>query len=76
MADTGNLLFDVSTEVGEEIFRAKKEAMKAKPIEFGKRSASASEWRDTVRQISSFKDAELQRLGMKGFLAQWRGKQK
>ena len=68
MADTGNLLFDVSTEVGE--------AMKAKPIEFGKRSASASEWRDTVRQNSSFKDAELQRLGMKGFLAQWRGKQK
>ena len=76
MADTGNLLFDVSTEVGEEIFRAKKEAMKAKPIEFGKRSASASEWRDTVRQNSSFKDAEPQRLGMKGFLAQWRGKQK
>ncbi len=76
MADTGNLLFDVSTEVGEEIFRAKKEAMKAKPIEFGKRSASAAEWRDTVRKNSSFKDAELQRLGMKGFLAQWRGNQK
>ena len=37
MANTGNLLFDVSTEVGEEIFRAKKQAMKSKAVEFGKR---------------------------------------
>ena len=76
MAKTGNLLFDVSTEVGEELFRAKKEALKAKPIEFGKRAASSSEGRDTIRQNSSFKDAELKRLGTKGFLAQWRGNQK
>ena len=76
MADTGNLLFDDSTEVGEEIFRAKKEAMKAKPIEFGKRSASAAEWRSAIRENPSFKEAELARLGTKGFLAQWRGNQK
>ena len=37
MADTGNLLFDISTEVGEEIFRAKKQAMKSKAVEFVKR---------------------------------------
>lgn len=74
MAATGNLLFDVSTEVGQEIFRAKKESMKAKPIEFGKKSATAQQWRDTIRQNQSFKDSELERLGMKGFLAQWRGR--
>ena len=76
MANTGNLLFDVSTEVGEEIFRAKKQAMKSKAVEFGKRSASAAEWRSAIRENSSFKDAELKRLGTKGFLAQWRGNQK
>jgi len=50
--------------------------MKAKPIEFGKRSASAAEWRSAIRENPSFKEAELSRLGTKGFLAQWRGNQK
>ena len=73
MADTGNLLFDVSTEVGEEIFRAKKEALKASPIEFGKKRASSEEWRTVVQNNSKFRESEVQRLGMKKFLAQWRG---
>ena len=76
MADTGNLLFDISTEVGEEIFRAKKQAMKSKAVEFGKKAATADEWRKSIRENSSFKDPELERLGMKGFLSQWRGNQK
>ena len=74
MAETGNLLFDVSTEVGQEIFKAKKESMKATPVEFGKQKATAQQWRDTIQQNKSFKDSELERLGMKAFLAQWRGK--
>jgi len=74
MAETGNLLFDVSTEVGQEIFRAKKESMKARPVEFGKKRATAQQWRDTIQQNKSFKDSELERLGMKAFLAQWRGR--
>ena len=74
MAETGKLLFDVSTEVGQEIFRAKKESMKARPVEFGKKRATAQQWRDTIQQNKSFKDSELERLGMKAFLAQWRGR--
>ena len=74
MAKTGNLFFDVSTEVGQEIFQAKKESMKAKPVEFGKQKATAQQWRDTIRDNQSFKETELERLGLKGFLAQWRGK--
>ena len=55
MAETGNLFFDVSTEVG-------------------KQKATAQQWRDTIRDNQSFKETELERLGLKGFLAQWRGK--
>ena len=74
MAETGNLFFDVSTEVGQEIFKAKKESMKATPVEFGKQKATAQQWKNTIQENDSFKDSELERLGLKGFLAQWRGK--
>mgnify|MGYP003665304162 CR=1 FL=1 len=73
MADTGNLLFDVSSEVGAEIVSAKKEALKARPIEFGKKRASSEEWRTVVQNNPKFRESEVQRLGMKKFLAQWRG---
>ena len=73
MAKTGNLLFDVSTEVGEELFRAKKEAMKAKPIEFGKKMGTNSQWRDAVQDNSVFREAELKRLGTEQFLSRWGG---
>ena len=74
MADTGNLLFDVSSEVGAEIVSAKKEALKAKPIEFGKKRATSEEWRSAVQGNPKFREGEVQRLGMKKFLAQWRDK--
>ena len=72
MADTGNLLFDVSSEVGAEIVSAKKEALKARPIEFGKQRASSEEWHTVVQSNPKFRESEVQRLGMKKFLAQWR----
>jgi hypothetical protein len=74
MVGTGNLFFDVSTEVGQEIFNAKKESMKATPVEFGKQKATAQQWKKTIQENQSFKETELERLGMKGFLAQWRGR--
>ena len=75
MAKTGNLFFDVSTEVGQEIFQAKKESMKAKPVEFGKQKATAQQWRTSIQNNESFKESELERLGLKEFLGQWRGRQ-
>ena len=74
MAGTGNLLFDVSSEVGAEIVSAKQEALKAKPVEFGKKRATPEEWRSTIQNNSKFREEEVQRLGMKKFLAQWRDK--
>ena len=73
MADTGNLLFDISTEVGEEIFRAKKQAMKSKAVEFGKKPGTNIQWRDAVQDNSVFREAELKRLGTEQFLSRWGG---
>ena len=48
MADTGNILFDVSTKVGGEIFKAKKQALKATPVEFSYKKGNVQDWRNAV----------------------------
>ena len=73
MAGTGNLLFDVSSEVGEEIFRARKEALNTKAIECGMKQGSAKEWRTAVETNEKFRADELKRLGVKDILTQWGG---
>lgn len=74
MAETGNMLFDVSTEVGNEIFKAKKQAQKATPVEFRYTKGDAHAWRKAVRGNETFRKSELQKLGVEDFLKRWGGR--
>jgi len=73
MPNTGNIFFDVSTDVGEEIFQAKKAASKVKSVEFGMRKGTAADWRKAVQDDPKFRKQQLDTMGTKEFLKRWRG---
>ena len=73
MAKTGNILFDVSTEVGGEMFTAKKKALKSNAVEFGETSGTPEQWRNAVRNNLAFRQKQLKQLGAKDFMAKLRG---
>tara|TARA_R110002020_G_scaffold123529_2_gene280150 strand:- start:2798 stop:3040 length:243 start_codon:yes stop_codon:yes gene_type:complete len=74
MADTGNILFDVSTKVGGEIFKAKKQALKATPVEFSYKKGNVQDWRNAVKNNADFRQQQLDKLGVDGFLDKWGGR--
>ena len=74
MADTGNILFDVSTKVGTEIFKAKKQALKATPVEFSYKKGNIQDWRNAGKTNESFRPQQLDKLGVDGFLDKWGGR--
>jgi hypothetical protein len=75
MADTGNILFDVSTKVGGEIFQAKKQALKATPVEFRFKKGTTKDWRSAVARDATFREGQLQKLGVQEFLKKYGGVQ-
>ena len=75
MAETGNMLFDDSTKVGGEIFKAKKKAMKATPVEFRFKKGNTKDWRSAVARDATFREGQLQKLGVQEFLKKYGGVQ-
>ena len=73
MPDTGNILFDVSVKVGEELRDNRKESLKVDPIQFGRKRATAQEWRKEIETNKSFRESELTKMGGKEFLKEWGG---
>ena len=74
MPDTGNILFDVSVKVGEELRDNRKESLKVDPIQFGRKRATAQEWRKEVETNKGFRESEAKSMGVKDFLRRWEGK--
>ena len=74
MPDTGNVLFDVSVKIGEELREKKQDALKTDPIQFGRKRATTQEWRKEIETNKSFRESELKKMGGKDFLKQWGGK--
>ena len=74
MPDTGNVLFDVSVKIGEELRDNRKESLKVDPIQFGRKRATAQEWRKEIETNKSFRESELKKMGGQDFLKQWGGK--
>ena len=73
MAETGNKLFDVSTDVGGEMKAAKLEALKARPVPFGFKKATAAEWRKEITDNKRFREDQLKTLGVDKFFERWGG---
>ena len=66
-----NPFFTVTSDIGAELYEARKEAEAATPIEFGKQEATAKEWREEVKTNETFRKEELERMGAKEFLKTW-----
>ena len=74
MPDTGNILFDVSVKVGEELRANRKESLKVDRVQFGRKRATAQEWRKEVETNKGFRESEAKSMGVKDFLRRWEGK--
>jgi hypothetical protein len=62
-----NPFFEQATQVGEELFKVKKEGETVPAIEFGMQEASRSQWRNAVMTNKTFAKKEWKRMGRQKF---------